>query len=355
MADRICIGVIGTSWWADLGHLSNLASDERAQVVALCGHNPERAQAMATKYAIPQLFTDYRAMLAEGDLDAVVIVTPDDEHFPMAMAALDAGLHVLCEKPLARNATQAGQMFERAEAQGVRHMTNFSNRWSPLYRYLHDLVAQGAVGRLYHAHFTFMAGHGRRPNYAWRFDPQRSNGVLGDLGSHMIDLARYLVGDIARVNAALAANVQRPGPDGQPMTSGNDAATLLVDFVSGGQGAIEVSAVARTRDPAFEHSVTLQGEVGALIANFALVSAPPRVQIAAGDGAFQEMPIPAEYQAANSSRSFVDAILSGQTVAPSFYDGWQAQRVIDGALASQELGGWVEVSSPGDRRIQPGA
>jgi len=343
MSEAIRVGVIGTSWFADLIHLPSLAGDERVTVAAICGRNRARAEEMAAKYRIPQLFTDYRGMLAEGDLDAVVIVTPDDEHFPMVMAALEAGLHVLCEKPLASNGEQARQMFERAEAQGVRHMTNFNNRWSPLYRYLHDLVAQGTVGRLYHAHFTFMAGHGRRPNYAWRFDPQRSNGVLGDLGCHMIDLARYLVGDIARVNAALAANVQRPGPDGQPMASANDAATLLVNFVSGGQGTIEVSAVARTHDPAFEHSVTLQGEAGALIANFALVSAPPKVQVAAGDGPFQEMPIPAEYQAANSSRSFVDAILSGQSVAPTFYEGWQAQRVIDAALVSHENGQWVSL------------
>lgn len=343
MRDPIRIGVIGTSWFADSVHLPSLAADERVTVAAICGRNRARAEEMAAEYGIPQVFTDYGGMLAEGDLDAVVIVTPDDEHFPMTMAALDAGLHVFCEKPLASNGEQARQMFERAEARSVRHMTNFSYRWSPLYRYLHDLIAQGAVGRLYHARFAFRAGHGRRPNYAWRFDPRRSNGVLGDLGSHLIDLARYLVGDVARVNAGLTVNVQRPGVDGQPMTSANDAATLLVEFASGGSGTIEVSAVARTHDPAFEHTVTLHGDAGALIANFALVSAPPKVQLAAGDGPFQEMPIPAEYQAANSSRSFVDAILSGQSTAPTFYEGWQVQRVIDAALASHASGQWVAV------------
>lgn len=348
MTVPIRIGVIGTSWFADLGHLPFLTADERVTVAAICGRNQARAQEMAAKYGIPHVFTDYRALFAEGDVDAVIIVTPDDQHFPMTMAALDAGLHVLCEKPLACSAAQARQMYERAEAQGVRHMTNFSYRWLPLYRYVHDLIAQGAVGRLYHAHFSFMAGHGRNPNYAWRFDPQRSNGVLGDLGSHMIDLARYVVGDMTRVNGLLAANVQRTGADGQPMASANDAATLLIEFANGGHGTIEVSAVARTHDPAFEQAVILQGEAGGLLANFALVSAQSRVQLATGDGAFQELPIPAHYQAgadashaATSNRSFVDAIFGGESIAPTFYEGWQAQRVIDAALASHQSGEWV--------------
>jgi predicted dehydrogenase len=193
MTTPIRIGVVGTSWWADLGHLPFLTTDDRVAVVALCGRNQERAQEMANKYGISDVFTNYHIMFAEGDLDAVVILTPDNEHFIMTMAALDVGLHVLCEKPLARNATHAKQLYERAEAQGVRHMTYFTWRWLPHYRYLRDLIAQGALGQLYHAHFSFMAGNGRNPNYAWRFDPQRASGVLGDYGSHMIDLARYLV------------------------------------------------------------------------------------------------------------------------------------------------------------------
>lgn len=123
MSNPIRIGVIGTSWFADLGHLPSLAADERVSIAAICGRNRARAEEIAARYRIPQLFTDYHGMLTAGDLDAVVIVTPDDEHFPMAMAALDAGLHVLCEKPLACNADQARQMFERAEARGGRRQS----------------------------------------------------------------------------------------------------------------------------------------------------------------------------------------------------------------------------------------
>lgn len=362
MTDSIRIGVIGTSWWADLGHLPLLTTDERVTVAAICGRNQERVQAMATKYHIPHVFTDYRALLAEGGLDAVVILTPDDEHFAMTMAALDAGLHVLCEKPLARHAAQAKQLYDRAEAQGVRHMTYFTYRWLPHYRYLHDLLAQGAIGRIYQAHFSFMAGNARNPAYAWRFDPQRASGALGDYGAHMIDLARYLVGDIARVNARLATHAPRNGPDGRPRYGACDAATLLIDFLYGEQATIEVSAVARTHDPALEHVVVLHGEAGSLTADFGLFSASPNVQLATGNSGFQKLAIPDEYllgldpaqpvgpqmgtlfsQPAMGGRSFVDAIINGQNVAPSFYEGWQTQRVIDAAIASHEGGGWVAV------------
>ncbi|MCB0123092.1 MAG: hypothetical protein KDE58_12645, partial [Caldilineaceae bacterium] len=213
-----------------------------------------------------------------------------------------------------------------------------------------------------HAHFHFMAGNGRNPAYAWRFDPQRASGVLGDYGSHMIDLARYLIGDIGRVHARLTTHAPHNGPDGRPLYGACDAATLLLEFRYGGQGTIELSAVARTHDPALEHTVVLHGEGGSLTANFGLFTAAPRVQLAGGDGGFQALTIPDEYllgldaaqpvgpqmgllfsQTGMGSRSFVDAIVNGQTVAPSFYDGWQTQRVLDAALAAHERGRWTEV------------
>ncbi|MEZ4731556.1 MAG: Gfo/Idh/MocA family oxidoreductase [Caldilineaceae bacterium] len=261
-----------------------------------------------------------------------------------------------------RNAADAKQLYERAESQGVRHMTYFTNRWLPHHRYLHDLVAQGTVGRLYHIQLNFMSGFALSPHYAWRYDPQRATGVIGDLGSHMIDMARYLVGDIARVNARLVTNVQRNGADGQPMTSACDAATVWVEFVDGSQGTIEVNSVARTHDPAFEHAVILHGEAGSLTASFGIFSSPPKLEVAQGNEGYHPLAIPENYlqgldpaqpvgpqmgkllgQSPNGGCGFVDAILAGQSIAPSFYEGWQVQRVLDAALASHERGGWVAV------------
>jgi predicted dehydrogenase len=122
MPDTVRVGVVGTSWWADLMHLPNLKSHPRAQLRAICGRSRIRAQELATKYAIPQVFTDYHDLISHGNLQALIVATPDDLHYPITMAALDAGLHVLCEKPLALTAIQARAMYEKAEAVGVKHI-----------------------------------------------------------------------------------------------------------------------------------------------------------------------------------------------------------------------------------------
>ena len=199
MKERVRVGVVGTSWFADIMHLPNLKSHPQAEIVAICGRNRSRADEIAEKYAIPYVFTDYREMVETDGVDAVVIVTPDDMHFPITTAALNAGCHVLCEKPLALTLEQAKAMYDTAQANGVKHMTFFTYRWLPQYRYLKELIDDGYIGRCYHLNIQYMAGYGRNTSHDWKFDERRSIGVLGGLGSHMIDLARWLVGDISKV------------------------------------------------------------------------------------------------------------------------------------------------------------
>ena len=146
MAQRVRVGVIGTSWWTDGVHLPCLSSHPAADIVALCGRRQEHAAAIATQFGIPEVYADYREMLATARLDAVVVVAPDDLHYEMVMAALDRGLHVLCEKPLALTAQQARTMYERAERAGVVHMTYFTFRWLPEHRYLPRAVDGGVCG-----------------------------------------------------------------------------------------------------------------------------------------------------------------------------------------------------------------
>src|SRR5690349_1701650 len=100
MTDRVKVGIVGTSWFSELLYLPILAGYERIDFMAICGRNRERADEMAAKFTIPQVYTDYRQMIEQGNLDVVIVVTPDDTHHPITMAALNAGLHVLCEKPV---------------------------------------------------------------------------------------------------------------------------------------------------------------------------------------------------------------------------------------------------------------
>lgn len=97
MSRKIAVGLVGTSWYADLMHLPALKSHPQANLTAICGRNRDRAEEMAQKYAIPQVFTDYQALIEQAGLEALVVALPDDLHYPVTMAALDAGLHVCSE------------------------------------------------------------------------------------------------------------------------------------------------------------------------------------------------------------------------------------------------------------------
>ena len=361
MSDQVRVGVVGTSRYADFSHLPGVKSHPRAQLAAICGRNRDRADEMAAKYEIPQVFTDYREMIAKGSLDALVVATPDDLHYPITMAALDAGLHVLCEKPLALNASQAREMLQKAEEAGVVHMPFFTYRWVPHYRYLKQLVQEGYIGRCFHCHIRCVAGYGRRGQYLWRFDRSHCNGTLGDLGSHMVDLARWYVGDVARVSAHLGVYVDRPGPEGQPLDPANDAAVLLLEFENGAQGMIQMSAVAHVADRAQEQHIVLHGEGGTLEAD--LSGSGGVIHGARHDEQrFQTLPVPDDLwgdvdrtdfrssllsgvflKQSVADRLFIDAILEGRQVSPSFYDGWKAQEVIDAAIESHEKGAWVSL------------
>jgi predicted dehydrogenase len=362
MTEKVRVGVIGTSWYADIAHLPRVKSHPRAELVAICGRDRARAKEMAEKYGIPLLFTDYRQMIEKGHLDALIVSTPDDLHHPMTMAALDAGLHVLCEKPLALNVAQAREMYEKAESAGVKHMVCFTYRWTPAYRYLKQLVDEGYVGLCYHCRFSYLSGHGRQAQYRWKFDRRRGLGALGDLGSHMIDLAQWYVGDIVRVSACLNAFVKRPGLEGQDHDPANDAAFLAVEFENGAQGVIEVSTVTHMGDRGQQQHIRLYGQSGTLEADGSFIEGEIRGALQ-DEKQWQVHPVPDElWGDVNRSqplmmqvteafakqpigdRLFIDAILEDRPVVPNFYDGLKAQEVIDAAIKSHEQGVWVSLA-----------
>jgi predicted dehydrogenase len=365
MSEQIRVGIVGTSWWADLMFLPSLNSHPRAATAAICGRNRHRAEEMARKYDIPQVFTDYQEMIEQGHLQALVVAAPDDLHYPITMTALEAGLHVLCEKPLALNAGHAKTMYEKAEVMGVKHMVLFTWRWLPHFQYLHRLIEEGYIGRCFHCQLSFLGGYGRDGQYMWRFDRQRANGILGDLGSHMIDFARWYVGDIAKVSAHLTTFVERSDPDGQPLDPANDAALLAIEFVNGAQGIIQVSAVAHVGDRLVEQHLSLHGEAGTLQTDVLFEGVESGAVIRGArhhEKQFQTLPVPdklwgdvdrSDFASAQvpglfvkqpvGSRQFIDAIVEDQPVSPNFYDGFKAQEVIDAAIESHRSGCWVSL------------
>jgi predicted dehydrogenase len=357
MTNKVRIGVIGTSGWADMMYFPSFKSHPFADVVAICGRNRELAVQMAAKYDIPTVYTDYRTLIAHDDLDAVVISTPDDLHYPMTMEALDADLHVLCEKPLALNTQQALEMYQKAEEKGVKHMVLFTYRWHPYFRYLKQLVDDGYIGRCYHADFYFLCPFALRDTYLWRYDSQRANGIVSDLGAHLIDFARWYVGDIVKVNAQLDAVTERSGAEITPIIPANDTAGVNLQFANGAQGFLRASGVAAVT----EMHVRLCGDTGTLETDWYPFGPQADFQLYGGQkgkAPFAELQIPASYikglnkdnlldtftKQSAGPRLFVDAILEDRPVSPSFMDGVKVQKVIDAALESNRKGIWIEIT-----------
>lgn len=350
MTPPINIGLIGTSWWAEAMYLPSLQSHPQANLAAICGRNRANTQMIANQYHIPRFFTDYREMIGMEKLDAVVVSTPDDWHHPMVMAALEQNLHVLCEKPLAFTAAEAKEMYETASAKKIKHMTLFTWRWMPHFRYVRDLLAQGFIGRCYQAEFLFQGGYARSRDYAWRFDARRANGVLGDLGSHMIDLARWLVGEISQVQANLGYHVRRE----KTIENANDSALLILTFENSAHGVINTSAVKHVGDRLMEQQVELHGEKGSLRVEVIFGGPQAGVTVlacAANTDSWQLLPVPDTYWGdvdrtdfgramvpgvfthhAAGARHFIDSILLDRSIEPGFYDGWQTQEIIEQAL-----------------------
>jgi len=360
MIKKVRIGIVGTGGWAEHMYLPSLIVHPNVEIAAICGRRRDRAEDLARRYGVARVFTDYRELIDRGNLHALLVATPDDLHYPVVMHALDAGLHVLCEKPLANSADDASAMLAKAEATGVKHMILFIARWAPHFRHVRRLLADDYIGRAFAARFSFLAGFGRHGEYMWRFDRERANGAVADLGSHMIDLARWYLGGIAKVSAHLATFVRRSATDGYPLDSTNDSALLTLEFAQGAHATIEVSAVANMGDRWAEQHLALHGAHGTLCVDVVLGGVERGVVIRGvrhPEVRFQTLPMPRDpadevecppvraallpglsLEPSIAPRVFIDAIIHDREASPDFHDGLKVQEVVEAALASHRTG-----------------
>ena len=364
MTSKVRVGVIGTSWWADAMFLPALTAHPGAEVVAVCGRDAGRAQAFAQRWSVPAFYTNTDALLDHKGLDAVLILTPNWLHHPLTMAALTRGLHVLCEKPLALNVTQAREMLVAAEAAGVCHMVPFTYSFMPTTRYLRELIEQGYLGQPYHLGLRYFSGYARTEEYRWRFDrSEAGSGVVGDLGSHFLFIAMQLFGNVEAVQCNLAQFHERgPRPDGRPYESVDDSALLSLKFASGAQGIIHVSAVCYEDTPFGQtHHMEFHGSEGTLY-SFTDWDQVQQVSGArVGEGAVRPLEIPDHiWQGARRdtvhntyrdtfrqcdfmARGFITAIREGRPASPDFRDGLRVQRVLAAAQLAAEQGRSISV------------
>ncbi len=357
---RLRVGVIGTSSFTQRFHLTSLRNHPDVDIVALCGRNRARAQEVASRFGVPRVYTDYRELVASPEVDAVLVVTPNNLHYPQTIAALEAGKHVFCEKPLGMNVAEAQEMYQRAKAAGVVHMVHFTFRGVPAVTYMKQLIDEGYVGEVRHVAISYLGNyHYGKEELVWRRDKkQAGSGVLADLGSHMIDLARWLAGEIAHVRCQLATFVPRlkdPETGEWVPNQTDDTAALSVRFEKGAVGVLHASWVAHPGLGGMQVRAEVHGSQGVLRVDTNRTLDPRSwvtVRGAQGDQTRdQVLPLPAVLTQGldltdeasllatmlrkpwYSTQRFVEAVLGRREMSPSFYDGLKVQEVMDKALA----------------------
>lgn len=221
------------------------------RLAAIAGRNESAVQEAAGRYGYAAAYTDWRDLIADPAVQLVDNGGPNDIHLDGCVAAAEAGKAVLCEKPLARSAAEAKTMLEAVERAGVVHMVGFNYRFVPAVRLARAIIKEGRLGRLYHFRARYLQDWLADPAapYTWRMNQaEAGSGVLGDLGSHVVDLARFLVGEPTSVSASMATfTTERPGGT----VSVDDAFAATVEFESGAIGTLEASRVATSNKNAF--------------------------------------------------------------------------------------------------------
>ncbi|WBL14589.1 Gfo/Idh/MocA family protein [Sutcliffiella sp. NC1] len=204
---KLKIGVVGASWFADLWYLPVLQMHPDVTLSAICSRTGESAKRLAEKYNIENVYIDYKEMFEKENLDGVCIVTPNDSHKDITLAAIEKGLHVICEKPMALNAVEAEEMEKAARASSVVHAINFTYREHPGIQKLLELIKDGLIGNIHEAFFEYTGDYGLNGPPGWRgtISTGGIGGVLQDLGSHLIDVAQYILQDeIINVHGSLS-------------------------------------------------------------------------------------------------------------------------------------------------------
>jgi predicted dehydrogenase len=213
-------------------------------LVAIAGRNEEAVAEAARRYGFDEYKTDWRAVATDPRVQLFDNAGPNNLHAEPTIVAAEAGKHVICEKPLGRDAAESYETWQRVQATGVKHMCAFNYRFVPAVRLAYELIKSGELGDLQHFRGSYLQEWGTTEGDIWRFDKATAgSGALGDLGAHVIDLARYLVGEIATVSA-LTATFQ-PGRDV------DDAVESVVRFENGAVGTIEASRFCQGRKNAF--------------------------------------------------------------------------------------------------------
>ncbi|MGA5324499.1 Gfo/Idh/MocA family protein [Streptomyces seoulensis] len=347
------MGAAHSQGWRTAGRAFDLPREPVLSV--LCGRDADAVRAAAERHGWAATETDWRALIARDDVDLVDICTPGDSHAEIALAALAAGKHVLCEKPLANTVEEAEAMAEAAETayeRGQLAMVGFNYRRVPAIALAHRMITEGRLGTLRHVRVSYLQDWLVDPDFplTWRLRKEAAgSGALGDLGAHVIDVAQYLAGErLAGVSALTETFVRRrPLPEGGsgPVTV-DDAAVFTGRFASGALASFEATRYATGRKNALR--IELNGERGSLAFDLERLNelffhdgTEPgehagfrRILVTEPDHPYLDAWWPPghglgyEHTFVHQARDLVHAIAERRRPVPSFADGLEVQRVL---------------------------
>lgn len=324
----IRFGIAGFGLHAVRRLMPGFALARKCRVTALSRRDLAQAKKSAAEYGIALAFDSVEELSRSPEVDAVLVTTPNSLHLHDVLAAINAGKHVLCEKPMAMNADECRQMVEAARKRGVLLGVAHVFRFDESVNKIRAAIAGGAIGTPVFARseFSFLAGpaHPRK----WLYDAAIAGaGPIFDIGVHCIDTLRYILQDeITRVSA----NATRDGRSGTV----ESAAALELEFARGTLGAVLVSYRAEYRTP-----LEIIGDAGVLYANDALnVEHPIEIQMRKNDGTTTIDSANNKLAYAMQVDSFADAIEGRGKFPATGEDGWQNQQVLDAALRSIQSG-----------------
>ena len=369
---RLGIGVVGAGRWANLAHLPGWARDDRCQIIGICDLDGDRAAAAAAKFGAEVATTDYRELLKRDDIDIIDVITRDSEHFALNSAALDAGKHVLSEKPVAHDHRDVASLAALARSAGLKTKVGLTFRYSPAVRYMKDLIRSGSLGTpyIYNAY---------EQNSQW-LSPQtplrsRETAVDGSIqvaslegyGAPVIDIGHWLMeSDLTAVVGVLRNFV----PERMLAATGemarvniDDGDIFIGEFASGAICSVQTSFVTVGNYPGIE--VRVYGSEGAAIARlveeFGICET---LRLAHPDDVeFREAEVPAGYYPpggspreswrtlyyANLTASFASEVL-GQIEGNegNFDDGLWVQEVVNAVEISHRERRWVSLPLESD-------
>lgn len=379
------IGVIGTGLMAKSHSVSFLSASSffgglplRPKLAVICDESEDLAREAAEVHGFESWTTDWQSLAEDPSIDLMDIVTPNFLHKEMALAALAAGKHVYCEKPLAVTADDAKEMYEAAEDAGVVTLVGFNYLRNPAVVFAKELIEAGELGEIRSFSGNFVLDAVADPNvpFTWRFDRELAGaGALGDVGAHVISLARTLVGDIKSVcglsRIFVKERLEAGGTLGYVSSATEDAPKkqvenddlmyFLCEFENGAAGVFESSRVATGRR--WDLSFSISGSKGSLQfaqqrdyelqlfvtddpegkQGFRAINMEPRHGDYGRFWPFGGVPLGLHELKVVEGHDLIRAIAEDRAVQPDFREGWEVCRVIDAVLESAEKRHWVEV------------